>query len=277
MFKLISASLLALSVGFVAPPLTLAQETPLPGEATALIVEGQEYDLNYVLQFADLIFPESQGMDPAQVYPFASEFAIDQIIAANRAREAGLDMRPDLANTLALIQSSILAQAYLDQEARSRVTQEMIDAEYARYVEGFVPEERVTASHILVATEAEAVDIIARLNDGEDFAALAQELSTGPSGPNGGALGTFGRGQMVPSFEEEAFTLEAGTFSSTPVETQFGFHVVLVQDRLATAPNALETIEPQIIANLSQQLILEVQNELRENADATTIPLEDMQ
>lgn len=276
MKKLISVSLLALGLNVVSLPSGLAQETAPSGDATALIVEGQEYDLNYVLQFSTLMFPEAQNMDLAQAYPFVSDLAIDQILAANRALEAGLDQRPDLANTLALIQASILSQAYLDQEARARVTDEMVAAEYARYVEGFVSEGLTTARHILVANEAEALDAIARLTAGEDFAALAQELSTGPSGPNGGALGTFGRDQMVPAFEEEAFSLEIGTFSSTPVQTQFGFHVVLLEDRLVTEPGPLEAIEDQIVANLSQQMLNEVQLELREGADTSTVPFEEL-
>ncbi len=94
------------------------------------------------------------------------------------------------------------------------------------------PEKQLKARHILVKTEDEAKEIIKELEGGADFAELAKAKSTGPSGTKGGDLGTFGKGQMVPEFEAAAFALEVGEFSKEPVKTQFGFHVIKVEDKL---------------------------------------------
>ncbi len=90
--------------------------------------------------------------------------------------------------------------------------------------------DRVKASHILVKTEQEAKDLIAKINTPEDFANLAAEYSLCPSGANGGDLGFFGRGMMVKPFEDAAFSLETGKVSE-PVQTQFGWHLILVTDK----------------------------------------------
>ena len=125
----------------------------------------------------------------------------------------------------------------------------------------------MTASHILVETEAEANAVISALQDGGDFAELAKEKSTGPSGPNGGVLGTFGRGQMVPAFETAAFNLAIGSYSDTPVQTQFGWHVIKVASKdIAPAPD-LENMRAQLANNLSTQTLGRLLEELRASQD----------
>ena len=125
----------------------------------------------------------------------------------------------------------------------------------------------MTASHILVETEAEAKAVIAALHDGSDFAQLAKEKSTGPSGPNGGALGTFGRGQMVPAFETAAFNLAIDSYSDTPVQTQFGWHIIKVSGKdIAPAPD-LEAMRAQLENNLSTQTLGRLLEELRASQD----------
>ena len=109
------------------------------------------------------------------------------------------------------------------------------------------------ARHILVKTEDEAKAIIKELDDGADFEATAKEKSTGPSGPNGGDLGFFGKGQMVPEFETAAFALDKGSFTKEPVQTQFGWHVIKVEDKRPQEKPKFE----DVAAQLRQQLIRE--------------------
>ena len=117
--------------------------------------------------------------------------------------------------------------------------------------------------------EAEAIDLIAKLEGGADFAALAQEFSTGPSGPKGGDLGYFGRGQMVPDFEAAAFELEIGTFTSRPVQTQFGWHVIKLEDKRTQPAPSLDEMRSQIAQGLSQQALARLIEELRKDAEIT--------
>ena len=97
-------------------------------------------------------------------------------------------------------------------------------------------QEETSARHILVKEEEEAKAIIAALAEGGDFVALAKEKSTGPTGPNGGDLGYFQKEQMVKPFADAAFALEPGAFTKEPVKTQFGWHVILAEDRRADTP-----------------------------------------
>ena len=119
----------------------------------------------------------------------------------------------------------------------------------------------------MVETETEATALITALQQGADFAELAKEKSTGPSGPNGGALGTFGRGQMVPAFETAAFNLAPGSVSDTPVQTQFGWHVIKVESKeIAPAPD-LQDMRAQLANNLSTQTLSRILEELRARQD----------
>jgi peptidyl-prolyl cis-trans isomerase C len=114
--------------------------------------------------------------------------------------------------------------------------------------------EEFNASHILVESEKEALSILNLLKTGSDFSKLAQEKSTGPSGPNGGQLGWFGPGQMVPEFEAAVLVLEIGRISQ-PVKTQFGWHLVKLNDRRVKALPTFEEMKPELVQQLSQARI----------------------
>ena len=105
----------------------------------------------------------------------------------------------------------------------------------------------------LVKTEDEAKAIIKNLRGGADFEATAKEKSTGPSGPNGGDLGFFGKGQMVPEFEKAAFALKKGKITDTPVKTQFGWHIIKVDDRRKSEPPSFDSIKQKLRTEISQE------------------------
>ena len=108
-----------------------------------------------------------------------------------------------------------------------------------------------SARHILVDSEAECLDLKARILAGEDFAELAKKHSTGPSGPQGGDLGYFGQGQMVPEFSKAAFALKVGEVSQ-PVKTQFGWHIIKVEDRRDSSLPPFEELKPRIVEHLAR-------------------------
>lgn len=143
-----------------------------------------------------------------------------------------------------------------------------VEAAYKdRYAES-EPEMEFSASHILVETEDEAKDLVAQLADGADFAELAKEKSTGPSGPGGGSLGWFGKGAMVPAFEDALVALEDGAVSE-PVQTQFGWHVIKrVESRLKEAP-ALDAVREEIERELRAKAIDDEINRLTEVAEVS--------
>ena len=129
-------------------------------------------------------------------------------------------------------------QAFLSKYVQKNISEESVKASYNNYIADETSREEIKASHILLDTQNEAVEVIKMLNNGDDFAEVAKNKSTGPSGPSGGDLGWFKRGQMVPPFENAAFSLGQNEISQKPIQTQFGWHVIKIFDkRIPEAPS----------------------------------------
>lgn len=144
---------------------------------------------------------------------------------------------------------SITAGEAIEELMESAISEESIQALYDAQIKDFVADEEYNASHILVETEEEAQSVIAEIEGGADFAATARDKSTGPSGPNGGNLGWFGAGAMVPSFEAAVVGLEVGGVSA-PIQTQFGWHVIMLNDLRKTETPTLDEMRGTIEAEV---------------------------
>ncbi|WP_417711903.1 peptidylprolyl isomerase [Roseibium aggregatum] len=253
----LAVSLLALSLGSTV--LSAAE----PDDVVAKVgdTEITEADLAFAAQ--DL-GKELQRFPPAQWRKLLLDVMVDMELMAHAAREEGLDKDPDFQRQLDFLKLRALRNAYLAQKIDGEVTDEEVQAAYDKEFADFEGAEEINARHILVKDKAEAEAIIAELDGGADFAELAREKSTGPSGPNGGSLGYFAKGQMVPPFEAAAFALEPGTYTKEPVETQFGWHVIKLEDKRRQEKPAFE----EVANGLRQQL-------MRERYDARMAELKD--
>ena len=193
----------------------------------------------------------------AQQAFFLSSLVAIQKIAARNAISEGLANSDAVQQRLAYQKKKILHDIWVAEQIHARVTEKDIRAYFDTYV---APElakqnenvEEVQARHILVATEGEAETVIKRLEKGEGFAALAGELSLGPSASRGGDLGYFLAEEMVQAFSDAAFALQPGELS-VPVETEFGWHVIRLEDRRVVPPPSFEDLSEQIRAFLEQQ------------------------
>jgi peptidyl-prolyl cis-trans isomerase C len=178
-----------------------------------------------------------------------------QMVAADEAVKKGLDKTPEVADQIAMMKQSILANAYVqDLVKNGAVTDEQVKAEYER-IKATITGNEYKARHILVEKESDAKDIIARLRkDPGAFAKLAMEKSkdTG-SKANGGELGWFDLSRMVPEFGAAVSKLERGKFTQEPVKTQFGYHVILLEDVKSIEAPPLEEVKPQLTQQLQQQ------------------------
>ena len=155
---------------------------------------------------------------------------IDIVSLSAKAEEAGLGEDPGFKERMAFLKMRALHNEYFQEKIAESISDEEIKARFDQEVKSITPEKQVKARHILVKTEEEAKEIIKELEGGADFTTLAKEKSTGPSGPNGGDLGFFSAGQMVPEFSKAAFDLKNGEFTKEPVQTQFGWHVILREE-----------------------------------------------
>ena len=147
---------------------------------------------------------------------------IDIKLLANKAESTGLQEDERFKAQLAFVKARTLHNLYFQKNVAENISDEEVKARFEKEIAGLVPEKEIKARHILLTSEEDAKAVIAALDGGKDFIELAKEKSTGPTGPNGGDLGYFAKGQMVPEFEAAAFALELGKYTGEPVKTQFG-------------------------------------------------------
>ncbi len=238
--KLVTAALIAL-----APP-ALAQDD-VTADTVVATVNGTEITLGHMLMLRTTL-PEQYQQLPANVLfqGILDQMVQQEALAQTDSAEETDVVRLSLENQRrALLSSQVMADLVPDEFSDAEI-QDAYEAQF-----GNETGTEYNASHILVETEEEAAALVTELEGGADFAELAREKSTGPSGPNGGELGWFEAGQMVAPFQAAVETLEAGEISA-PVQTQFGWHVVkLNETRIKEAP-ALETVREQIVDTLTQ-------------------------
>jgi peptidyl-prolyl cis-trans isomerase C len=235
---------LALLLGVTLAQPTLAQPAPPPPPSDPIVakVDGEEIRFSDLANAAQALPEELRGAPPQMIYPLL----LDQMIAgravAAAARRAGLDKDEAVRARIRRAEEQELQQAYLARELAGRVTEERIRAAYDAEIRARPVEEEVRASHILVPTETEAREALAEIRGGADFNAVAQRRSSGPGAREGGDLGFFKRGDMVPAFADAAFALRPGQISAAPVRSPFGWHIIRVDERRLSAPPAFEEV-----------------------------------
>lgn len=226
------------------------------------IVNGTKILKSELMAARENLPEEYRPIPIEQIYPVLLSSLVDSKLVAADAKARNLNEEDGYKERLAQIADQVLERYAVRQAVEEAVTDEKLRAEYDSRHSGEAAME-VNARHILVATNDEAVAIIKQLDDGADFAELAKEKSTGPSGANGGSLGYFAKGQMVPPFEEAAFALEKGMHTKEPVQTQFGFHVIKVEDSRAKTPPTFEASVDEIRNELAQAAAAQYIEDLR--------------
>lgn len=216
-------------------------------------VNGAEIRVSDVTEAAQGLPQEYRGMPQNVLIPMLTDQLIDRAAIVVMARKAGLDKDPATARAIARAVDETLENAQMRKEIEPTLTDDAIRARYNKDVAGKEGEPEVHARHILVANEADAVKVIADLKKGGDFAAIAKERSSDPGAGQGGDLGFFKKGDMVPEFAAVAFTLKAGEISEKPVKTQFGWHVIKVEERRAAPPPPFEQAQEQVRQAMIQE------------------------
>lgn len=225
-------------------------ETALDAQIQALAARGQSIGRTQALQ--ELITVE---------------------LLAQEAEKQGLPEQPDIAAEIERRRASLLAQHLIRAElVNQAVTDEDVRARYEEEIAGSGGGgQEFRARHILVENEDEARDLIGELDEGADFGTLAREHSTGPSGEQGGALGWFQTDQMVPPFGEAVEALETGEYTSDPVETQFGWHVVLLEETRTAEPPTFEDVRAQLRSQMVSERIQQYVADLRQQGEVEIV------
>jgi len=231
---------------------------------TALTVNGVDIDSNVID-----VYIESRTQKPvnqltqierasliseiSDVYLLTSQPGVEDLMKDARV-QAQLEVQ----------RRGLMAQVVVtDFMTRNQATDDEILSEYTKQIE-FAPSSDFKARHILVESQSAAIDVVSQLDDGADFIELAKSSSTGPSGPNGGDLGWFSPNQMVKEFSDAVAELENGSYTKTPVQTQFGWHIILREDSRASEPPTLDSVRDVIKQRIEQEKLQDYLTELRE-------------
>jgi peptidyl-prolyl cis-trans isomerase C len=228
-----------------AAPAAEAPAAPTPDTVVATV--GDQTITEADIAFAAEDLQDNLAQIPAeQRRGFLVSVLIDMKLMAKAAREAGMDQTELFKRRSQYLEESALRRAYFGETIASMITDATLKTEYDAYVAAFVPQEEAHARHILVATKEEADAVAAELAAGKPFEVLAMEKTIDPSGKqSGGDLGFFGKGQMVPEFEAAAFAMEPGQISE-PIESQFGWHIIKLEEKRMTSPAPFEQLMPQL-------------------------------
>ena len=203
--------------------------------------------------------------DPAQRRRIIVAFLVDNQLMAEAGEKENMSDGADFAQRMAYWKRRALRETYFDQAVRSKITDAEAKSFYDEQAKQAPGGPQIRARHILVKTEEKAKELFEMIAHDGDFAELAKKHSTGPSGKNGGDLGFFGEGQMVPEFSKAAFALKVGEVS-LPVKTKFGWHVIKVEDRRENNFPPYEDLKERIVNHLAQQKAQAVTVELRKSA-----------
>ncbi|WP_071799357.1 peptidylprolyl isomerase [Natronohydrobacter thiooxidans] len=230
-------------------------------------VNGTEITLGHLLTARDALPDQFRAMPADALFTPLMEQLIEQTAIMQEA-EGTLSAREQIA--LENEQRAFIANAALTRAAEAALTEENVTEAYTAFVtefDGREPTPEFNASHIIVETEEQALELKAMLDDGADFAELAREHSVDGAAEGGGSLGWFGLGAMIPEFEEAVQALEVGDYMG-PLETRFGWHLVLLNDtRMSSAP-PLEEVREALEQNIQREA---AQAELNRATEAATI------
>lgn len=268
MLKLVKTSLLSVAV----------MATSVVASDILATVNGKNITKQEAQAFVSASAPQANFMDlgPAEK-KMVTDRLIEKALFTELAAKEGIDKKPEFKRNMEKIKEELLVNMWMKEQMDNAIVSESeAKAFYEKNADKFMEKESMHARHILVASEKDAQDIIDQLKslNGEalktKFIALAKEKSTGPSAPNGGDLGTFTKGQMVPEFSKAVWALENGQMTTKPVKTQFGYHVIYLETKTEAKPTPYEKVKDNIITSLKQQQftvkIKDVAKELKSKA-----------
>lgn len=257
----------------------LAQTAPkaapsLADDPIVARVNAKEIKRSDVLALLQQLGPEVQQMPLQMIYPQLLDELVKSELVSEAGYKAKLQDSAEVKKRLKEAEEQFVQQAWLRAEIDKRLTQDKLKAAFDKWAKENPPQEEVRARHILVKTKEEADAIIKQLKGGADFAKLAAEKGTDGTKDNGGDLGYFVKDQMVKPFADAAFAMKPGEISQTPVKSDFGFHVIKLEDKRKQTPPTFEQAAPQLRPVVAQDIAEEVITGLRKSAKVETFNID---
>jgi len=249
------------------PPAQAAQPAQPLKDPVVAIVNGQPIRLSE-LEVAQQSLPQQYRTMPLEaVFPALIDRMVDSKLVVQEGKKSKVNEEPAFKKRMAFVEDQVLQDFWIQREIARQVTADKLQKRYEERLKQMPAEEEVHARHILVSTEDEAKALIAEIKKGAAFDKLAKEKSTDKaSGAEGGDLGWFKKSDMVKEFADAAFNLKKGDLTEAPVKTQFGYHVIKVEDRRKAPPPAFEEMAEQLREEMAREAITAQLDQLRSGA-----------
>lgn len=234
------------------PQMKIEQGNPVVAK-----VGGEDVTRLDVLNFVQTLPPNIRQLPLEQLFPLAQDQVVNTKVIENNVKADEVVDNEQVQRQLEETRKQILQRAYLEKIVSEKMTEKRLQQAYKKAVTDEPDVNEVKAAHILVKEEEKAKEIIAKLNEGGDFAELAKENSTDGTAENGGSLGYFAKADVVPEFADAAFSQEEGTYSKEPVKSQFGYHIIKVEEKRVRPKPSFEDSKPYLEQQLSRELLEE--------------------
>ncbi|MXV43977.1 peptidylprolyl isomerase [Saccharibacter sp. 17.LH.SD] len=243
------------SAGAAKAPATASKAQPVTDPNMVIAtVNDQKITASDIQRAAASLPPQARQLQTSILIPLLIDQLISQKAIQIEAEKEKLQDKPDVKAAMDAAAGNVLQNAYLEEKVLPHVNDAALKNYYQTHYASKKPEEEIHARHILVDTEAQANDIIKKLNKGADFAKLSSQLSTDKStGVHGGDLGWFKREDMIPDFTKVAFSMKPGTISPKPVHTRFGWHVIQVLGTRTAPVPSFDQVRDQIRRDLIRE------------------------
>jgi len=252
------------SISFLA---FLAIATPLQAaDPVVAKVDGKTFTYSQVMEMKASLPKQYQSAPEDKIYPILLNQIVDTYLIEKAAIASGLENKPEVKKSIEKAKESIISQAFLLEKVKDLITDAAIQEKYNTIIKNFPQEKEVHLRHILLKDEATAQSVIKALNNGTDFKKLAKEKSTDGTKNEGGDLGFFRKSELPKELAEPAFNLTPGTFSKTPIKTDFGWHVILVEQFRDAVPPKFEEIKNELKGLMTQEAVVALVKDLRTQA-----------
>ena len=228
-------------------------------------VNGQEIRTSDIRLAMDDILPQISSMPPKTRYPFVVEYLIERHLLAQAAVGEKIAETEEFRRRSRFYQMKALRDAYFEEKIKPQITDDYVRSVYEKEKTNTEKRKAARARHIVVATEQEAKDALAKVKGGEDFAELAKKISRDSSAPNGGDLGFFAAEEMVPDFSKVVFALKPGQLGG-PVKTPFGWHVVKLEEFKEIGPKPFDEVKVGLKTILLRKKVQDMVQEFRDRS-----------
>ncbi|WP_374828727.1 peptidylprolyl isomerase [Paenochrobactrum pullorum] len=249
-------------------PAAATTEKDEPGKVLAT-VNGVAITQGEVDQAATDLDPQFGRLPVEQRRLAALAALIDIKALAAEGEKNKLDQTEEFKNRMGFLKDRALHNEVFKAEIVDKISDEDARARYDKEIAALPAQNEVRARHILVKEKKDAEEIIKKLDGGAKFEDMAKENSTDGSAAQGGDLGYFGEGMMVPEFEKAAFALEPGSYTKEPVESQFGFHIIKLEDKRAKQPPAFDQVKDEIRSMIMRERYVTMIKDLRDGMKIT--------